>query len=65
MPFDVCLRQISGKELDTRAKAEAIHSTSVLFHDREERAGVKHNDADLIGCPIRIAAGEKVSEREW
>ncbi|HXQ34085.1 MAG TPA: His/Gly/Thr/Pro-type tRNA ligase C-terminal domain-containing protein, partial [Anaerolineales bacterium] len=32
---------------------------SVLFDDRDERAGVKFNDADLIGCPIRITVGEK------
>ena len=27
--------------------------------DRDERAGVKFNDADLIGCPVRITVGEK------
>ena len=32
---------------------------SVLFDDRDERAGVKFNDADLIGCPIRLTVGEK------
>ena len=31
----------------------------VLFDDRDERAGVKFNDADLIGCPIRMTVGEK------
>ncbi|MBI5965377.1 MAG: hypothetical protein HY863_18020 [Chloroflexi bacterium] len=64
-PFDVYLMQITGKELDTRAKAEEIYndlqsaSYSVLFDDRDERAGVKFNDADLIGCPLRITVGEK------
>jgi prolyl-tRNA synthetase len=64
-PFDVYLMHIPGKEMDTRAKAEEIHDTlqsagiSVLFDDRDERAGVKFNDADLIGCPIRITVGEK------
>ena len=64
-PFDVYLMQVSGKELDTRAKAEEIYSTlqnagiPVLFDDRAERAGVKFNDADLIGFPIRITVGEK------
>ena len=64
-PFDVYLMHISGKEMDTRAKAEEIYSAlqnagiSVLFDDRDERAGVKFNDADLIGCPIRITVGEK------
>ncbi|NOH04372.1 MAG: hypothetical protein HND47_21555 [Chloroflexi bacterium] len=32
---------------------------SVLFDNRDERAGVKFNDADLIGCPLRVTAGEK------
>lgn len=64
-PFDVYLIQIAGKQLDTRAKAEEIYNDlrnagiSVLFDDRDERAGVKFNDADLIGCPIRITIGEK------
>jgi prolyl-tRNA synthetase len=63
--FDVYLMHIPGKQLDTRAKAEGIYNSlqaagiSVLFDDRDERAGVKFNDADLIGCPIRITVGEK------
>jgi prolyl-tRNA synthetase len=64
-PFDVYLMHIAGKQLDTLAKAEEIYNdlqtagVSVLFDDRDERAGVKFNDADLIGCPIRITVGEK------
>jgi len=57
--------QVPGKELDTRAKADEIYNAlqgvgiSVLFDDRDERAGVKFNDADLIGCPNRVTVGEK------
>ena len=64
-PFDVYLMHVPGKEMDTRAKAEEIYDAlqsadiSVLFDDRDERSGVKFNDADLIGCPIRITVGEK------
>lgn len=64
-PFDVYLMQLPGKELDTRAKAEELYTIlknggiSVLFDDRDERAGVKFNDADLIGCPLRVTVGEK------
>ena len=64
-PFDVYLMHVPGKEMDTRAQAEEIYNKlqgagiSVLFDDRDERAGVKFNDADLIGCPLRITAGEK------
>ncbi len=45
--------------------AEAIYKTlteagiEVLYDDRPERAGVKFNDADLIGMPIRITIGDK------
>lgn len=64
-PFDVYLMHVPGKELDTRANAEEIYSSvqhagiSVLFDHREERAGVKFNDGDLIGCPLRVTVGEK------
>lgn len=64
-PFDVYLMRVPGKELDTRASAEEIYNNlrdagvSVLFDDRDERAGVKFNDADLIGCPVRVTVGEK------
>ena len=64
-PFDMYLMHLPGKEMDTRAKAEEIYNSlqsagiSVLFDDRDERAGVKFNDADLIGCPMRVTIGEK------
>jgi len=64
-PFDVYLMHIPGKVIDTGAKAHELYSalqndgTSVLFDERDERAGVKFNDADLIGCPVRITVGEK------
>ncbi len=34
----------------------------VLLDDREERAGVKFKDADLIGIPFRINVGKKVAQ---
>jgi prolyl-tRNA synthetase len=34
----------------------------VLLDDRQERAGVKFKDADLIGIPIRITVGKKAAE---
>lgn len=64
-PWDVYLMHIPGKEADTGDKAEAMYGLlqnagiSVLFDDRDERAGVKFNDADLIGCPIRVTVGER------
>ncbi len=64
-PFDVYLMHVPGKEIDTRLRAEEVYNTlqgagvRVLFDDRDERAGVKFNDADLIGCPVRVTVGEK------
>ena len=64
-PFDVYLMHVPGKTMDTKAKADEIYNDlqnagiSVLFDDRDERAGVKFNDADLIGCPVRVTVGEK------
>lgn len=64
-PFDVYLMHVPGKELDTRAKAGEVYDSlqgagiSVLYDDRDERAGIKFNDADLIGCPLRVTVGEK------
>lgn len=34
----------------------------VILDDRDERAGVKFKDADLMGVPIRITVGKKISE---
>ncbi|MEW5831093.1 MAG: YbaK/EbsC family protein [Chloroflexota bacterium] len=64
-PFDVYLMPIPGKELDTFAAADEIYRSlqaaglTVLFDDRDERAGVKFNDADLIGPPLRVTVGER------
>ncbi len=69
-PFDVYLMHVPGKTINTLKKAVEIYNAlqsagiSVLFDNRDERAGVKFNDADLIGCPIRITAGEKALKDE-
>ncbi len=54
-----------GKEPElTKAAEEVIAALGragmeVLFDDRDERAGVKFKDADLIGIPLRIAVGKR------
>ncbi len=64
-PFSVHLLNLPGKEMDTLAQAKRLHDSweaagvSVLFDDRNERAGVKFADADLIGCPARATVGER------
>jgi prolyl-tRNA synthetase len=34
----------------------------VILDDRDERPGVKFKDADLVGIPVRITVGKKVTE---
>ena len=34
----------------------------VLYDDRNERPGVKFNDADLVGAPIRITVGRDAAD---
>ena len=64
-PFLVHLMNIPGNMLDTAAAAAKIYSQlnqanfPTLLDDRNERAGVKFNDADLLGLPIRITVGER------
>jgi prolyl-tRNA synthetase len=65
-PFHVHLVLLRGKgtpqaeetadRLYTDLKAAGIE---VLYDDRDESPGVKFNDADLIGCPVRITVSER------
>jgi len=47
--------KVADKLYDELKKA----GIDVLYDDRNERPGVKFNDADLIGIPIRITIGDK------
>ncbi|MGM0123929.1 proline-tRNA ligase [Enterococcus sp. AZ194] len=64
-PFDIHVVQMNvSDEYQTRLseEVEEIMSSAgyeVLVDDRNERAGVKFADSDLIGCPIRITVGKK------
>ena len=54
-----------GKEPElTRMAEQAIAALGeagldVLYDDRDERAGVKFKDADLLGIPLRVTVGKK------
>jgi len=41
----------------------AAAGVEVFYDDREERPGVKFNDADLVGFPVRVVAGKKGLEQ--
>lgn len=64
-PFDVELLPLNMKDSTTAETAEKLYNDlkaqgiEVLLDDREERAGVKFKDADLIGIPVHIVLGEK------
>ncbi|MFZ5981462.1 MAG: proline--tRNA ligase [Candidatus Zixiibacteriota bacterium] len=64
-PYLVELIPISMESEAQVAAAEKIYEEltragiEVLYDDRPERAGVKFNDADLVGIPIRITIGDK------
>lgn len=63
-PFQVALLPLQNDPTVTET-AEALYrdltaaGVDVLFDDRDERAGVKFKDADLVGVPLRIAIGKK------
>ena len=64
-PFEVAIVPVSSKDQDQVRIAGDLYQAlqaakaDVLLDDRNERAGVKFNDADLIGYPVRITAGKK------
>jgi prolyl-tRNA synthetase len=60
-PYDVHVVALPGLEEQGAAVAEALEArgSSVLLDDRDQRAGEKFADADLIGCPTRITVGKK------
>ena len=67
-PYEVVVVAVNAKVEEQLAYAEEIYEelraagVDVLLDDRRERAGVKFNDCDLIGYPVRIAVGPKTIE---
>lgn len=63
-PFDVHLIRL-GKQDATRHSADTLYDeliaagVAVLYDDRDDTAGVKFNDADLIGLPLRLVIGDR------
>ena len=66
-PFDVHLIQMKMKDEAQTESAEKLEKElstkyDVLYDDRNERPGVKFNDADLVGAPLRITIGRKAKD---
>jgi prolyl-tRNA synthetase len=67
-PFQVVVTVTNVRETALAEAGETIAREldaagfDVLLDDRDERAGVKFKDAELIGVPFRIAIGKKLAE---
>jgi prolyl-tRNA synthetase len=67
-PFAVVVTPVNVKDAALVEAAQKIYGAAkaagldAILDDREERAGVKFKDADLVGIPYRITLGKKVAE---
>jgi prolyl-tRNA synthetase len=67
-PFDVVVTVTNVKDAKLRQEGDRLYQDlqhaglEVLLDDRDERAGVKFKDADLIGIPYRITIGKKIAD---
>jgi prolyl-tRNA synthetase len=67
-PFDVVVTVTNIKQQELTDAGARLYADlraaglEVLLDDRDERAGVKFKDADLIGIPYRITVGKKITD---
>ena len=67
-PYKVAIVLIDPKNEEQSKVANDLYNTlnsigiDTILDDRNERPGVKFNDMDLIGIPLRITVGKKVNE---
>jgi prolyl-tRNA synthetase len=69
-PYPVYIVLVRGEgEAEVEATAEQLYrdlkaaGVDVLYDDRNERPGVKFNDADLIGIPLRLTVGKRALDK--
>ena len=64
-PFDVCVLSLDPNVHDLEGVVSGLERDlegagyQVMVDDRDERAGVKFKDADLIGYPIQVVVGKR------
>lgn len=69
-PFKVCIVPSNMKDEHIVETADKLYQAltesniDTIYDDRDERLGVKFNDMDLIGIPIRITVGKKLAENK-
>jgi prolyl-tRNA synthetase len=63
-PYDAHVVALPGVEEQAAEAARVLDAAGadVLLDDREQRAGEKFADADLIGCPLRVTVGRKTAD---
>jgi prolyl-tRNA synthetase len=67
-PYQVVIVPVNDKDEELVAISEDIYAQllakgiEVILDDRKERPGVKFNDADLIGYPLRLTIGKKTKQ---
>jgi len=64
-PFEALIVALDPREQEVMLTAKRLHDelakagVDVLLDDRDERAGFKFKDADLIGVPVRVTVGRR------
>lgn len=60
-PYQLHLVGLTGAEQEADGLYDALQDAGIetLYDDREDSAGVKFNDADLIGIPLRLTLGKR------
>lgn len=67
-PYDVCIVIVNTKDEEQVRVANELYEklisigVDVLLDDRDERAGVKFKDMDLIGIPKCVVVGKKITD---
>ena len=69
-PYQVSLVVLNAQDAKVAAAADALYGDlceaglEVLYDDRAESAGVKFNDADLLGLPVRLVVSPRNLARD-
>lgn len=69
-PYHVSIIPVNIKDEEQMKVAEKLYQeleelgVEVIMDDRNERAGVKFKDSELIGIPMRITVGKKIVDNE-
>jgi len=68
-PYEAVILPLNMKNPGLRALAEEVYKKAteagidIILDDRDERAGIKFKDSDLIGFPVQVIIGEKNLEK--